>query len=500
MSAAAAQGALGVVAALGLVLALAPVPRVAGIALMVAAWVGTMLTLLPDGARSRLERPVWAAAALVAAAVAVAAGVAFGRVAWRYPTAWFVALGLTLPVRIPVPLGGDTRNLLLPLYTVIGVGLLGWADAARRGDAGDPRSPLDLPLAAMAGFSLASLAWSVDPEEGAVKAVFFYIPFALLYVVAGAWWPRARAARTLALATVALAIPVALLALWQFRSHELLLNDRLQKANAYSSFFRANSIFFDPNILGRFLVVAMLAVVAIAWVRRGSARTLAACGVALVPLCAGLAVSFSRSSCLMLITGLALMAVWAFGARRAVAGVLTLALVLGAAAFVASGNVRRALTDTKRMNKVSEGRFDLMRGGVDIWREAPVAGSGLGGFETQYEKTLTQKERSRIRVVISHNAPITVLSELGAIGAALLAWLAVATAVVVRRRARGAGGIPGWVAWSMLATLAGILVHTLLYSALFEDPYNWVLLAGAVAVTGAGARKFAAPGGDAAED
>ncbi|MCB0881619.1 MAG: O-antigen ligase family protein [Thermoleophilia bacterium] len=502
MSAGAAQGVLGVVAALGVVLALAPVPRVAGraraagVAVMIAAWAGTMLTLLPEGARTRLERPAWAAAAVAGALVAVAAGLVVGRVAWAHPTAWFLALGLTLPVRIPVPLGGDTRNLLLPLYVVIAVGLLGWADAARRGAARDPRSPLDLPLAAMVGFSLASLAWSVDREEGAVKVVFFYIPFALLYLVVAAWWPRARAARTLALATIGLAIPVALLAVWQFQSHELLLNDRLQKANAYSSFFRANSIFFDPNILGRFLVVAMLAVVAIAWIRRGSPRTLAACGLVLLPLCAGLAVSFSRSSCLMLIVGLVLMAAWAFGTRRTAAATLALALLLGGAAFAASGNVRRALTDTKRMNKVSEGRFDLMRGGVDIWREAPVAGSGLGGFETQYEKTLTQKERGRIRVVISHNAPITVLSELGAIGAALLAWLVVATAFVVHRRARGVGGIPGWVAWTMLATMAGILVHTLLYSALFEDPYNWVLLAGAIAVTGAGARELATRDGD----
>ena len=35
---------------------------------------------------------------------------------------------------------------------------------------------------------------------------------------------------------------------------------------------------------------------------------------------------------------------------------------------------------------------------------------------------------------------------------------------------------------TMLGALVGIFVHALLYSALFEDPYTWVLAAGLVAL------------------
>lgn len=511
MNVATVQSVLGALAAVSVLAALVRVPvgdraawrlRVAGVAGMVLAWAGLVVTLAPggpDGVARQLSHPLRAAAALVGMLIALAVGLVAARLVARHPTWWFVALAVALPLRIPVPLGGETRNLLLPLYAVVAVGVLAWFV----GRPAAPRSPLNLPLAAVTAFSLVSIAWSVDRTEGATKAVFFYVPFVLLYLAVLTWWPKARAARALGLTTVAVAVPVALLAVWQYQTETLLLNDRLQQANRYSSFFRANAIFFDPNIMGRFLVVAMLVVVAIAWLRRDRVRDLAACGLVLVPLCGGLAVSFSRSSCLMLLTGLVMMAAWAFGVRRTAVVTVALAVVLGGAAFASSGHVRKAATDAQRLNKVSEGRFDLMRGGYEIWREAPVHGAGLGGFEKRYEETLTPQERRKIRVVISHNAPITVLSELGIVGIGLLGWLMVQAAVVVRRRARASGPVRGWLAWTMLATLAGILVHTLLYSALFEDPYNWVLLAGAVAITAVGAavtRPEAppAPGEDAA--
>jgi len=50
---------------------------------------------------------------------------------------------------------------------------------------------------------------------------------------------------------------------------------------------------------------------------------------------------------------------------------------------------------------------------------------------------------------------------------------------VARRSRDGTDG--AWFEWSILALLAGTFVHTLLYSALFEDPYVWVLTAAALA-------------------
>ncbi|MFN8108993.1 MAG: O-antigen ligase family protein [Thermoleophilia bacterium] len=484
------RAAGAVATAVGVAALLLPVPRVsptlrraAGLVLTMVAWAVLTVTLAPS-ITSRLTHPAVAGAVLVAAVVGLGLVWLGGRAVVRWPTAWFVALAVTLPVRIPVPLGGDDHNLLLPLYAVIFAGVAGlvWERLRGRMDARwEPSTSLDLPLGIFLTFALASAAWSVDGKEATVKIVFFYVPFLLLYLTVVAWWPRARAVPALTLTTIALAVPVALLALVQYATGHILWNVRLEQSNKYSSFFRANSIFWDPNILGRFLVVGILAVTALVWLRPYRREAVAAAAV-LVVLLGGLAVSFSRSSCLMLMTGLALLAWRAFGGRRTVAvGGITL-LLLGGVAVASSHNVRRALTSPHRMSKVSEGRFDLIRGGVHIWERAPVHGAGLGGFQKRYQQSLTPSEQRRVRVVISHNTPITVLSELGAVGFGLFVWLCLRVWRDIRGAARRVGGEAGWEMWVMLAVVTGILVHALFYAGFFEDPYLWTLTAGALAL------------------
>jgi len=56
-------------------------------------------------------------------------------------------------------------------------------------------------------------------------------------------------------------------------------------------------------------------------------------------------------------------------------------------------------------------------------------------------------------------------------------------------------GVPGAM---MLAGLVGIFVHALLYSALIEDPYTWLLAAG-IAVIVATARNNGLPEPGSAE-
>lgn len=485
-------------AAAGVALLFVPVPRVrptvrrlGGLVLLVAAWITLAATLLPDGEADRiadrLTTPVGAAAALAAAAAVVLAGAVAVRLTLRWPTAWFAALGLALPVRIPVPIGGDDRNLLLPLYLVLAVGVAAfvWGRLRGRFTADDePSTLLDVPLAAFLVFALVSCVWSVDPEEAAVKLVFFYVPFTLLYLAVAALWHHAQALRALVWSTVVLAVPVAMLAVYQYAARDIFLNVRLQQANVYSRFFRSNAIFYDPNILGRYLAVAIVAIVAVAWLRPRT-RELVIAAVLLVPLCAGLAVTFSRSSCLMLMLALALMSWRAFGTRRTLAvGGATLA-VLALGAFMASKNVRKVVTDAERLEKVSEGRFDLIRGGVEIWEQAPVHGAGLGGFENRYEAILTPAEQRRVRVVISHNTPVTVLSELGAVGFGLFVWLGIRLWRNLADGARLASDPQGWAIWTMLALVCGILLHALFYAGFFEDPFLWAITAGAMVMAGA---------------
>jgi O-antigen ligase len=494
-------------AAAGVLLFLAPwgtgaaatVRRAFGLGLLVVSWVVLIASLVPssDVHRfwDRLTSPVGAVAIVVAVALGLAVFLLLVRLALMKPWTWFLMLGLALPVRLPVPIGGESRNLLLPLYVVIAVGIAAWVwgRVSRRFPAdGEEKAALDLPIALFVAFTLVSTLWSSDTEEAAVKAVFFYIPFLILYRLVIAWWGRADALRILVATTIGMAVPVALLALGQYAARWTFWNDRLEQANIYSRFFRVNGIFFDPNILGRYLAIAVLAGVGVAWVARRPS-TIGIVGVASAICAAGLAVTFSRSSTLGLIVGLVFMACRAFGARRtfAVSGIL--AIALGAVVIAGSRNVRRAVTSSHRLERVSEGRFDLVKGGLEIWKADPVAGIGLGAFSTRYEQSLTREQRRKVRVIISHNAPVTVLSEVGVIGFALFLYLGVATTMSLARaagppppgRAGGAGSGPdvaGWAAWTALAMTASIFVHSLLYAALFEDPYTWVIAGAGLAL------------------
>lgn len=496
MSTEAIRFAAAIIAAVGLVLMLTPTAltaraglpdrgrRLAGLAILLIGWVVMAGTLVPDGIADRLSTPVGLGAGIVGVVVALAVLMALGRLVARKPWVWFLLLGLALPVRIPLSLGGEDANLLLPLYAVIVLGLavLWWMERDGTRPRLWPSTPLDLPLMLFVGFTLVSLLWSSDVAEGAVKTTFFWIPFVLLYLLVVAIWREGRALRTLAITTMAMSVPVAVLALAEYASRDILWNHRLMQANVYSRFFRVNSIFYDPNILGRYLALALIITVAVAWLWRGSNRVLVACGVVAAIDAAALVVTFSRSSALMLMVGLLIMALRMFGWRKAVLTAVIMALVGSGVAIATSGQVRAALTSTERLEKVSEGRFDLVDGGVDIFREHPVAGGGLGSFATDYSQLLSQQELRKTRVVISHNAPVTILSEEGAIGFALFIWLcviAVIVGIVATRDRDDDVGVPGA---AMLGALVGIFVHALLYSALFEDPYTWVLAAGLVAL------------------
>ncbi len=496
MSTEAIRFAAAIIAAVGLVLMLTPTAltaraglpdrgrRLAGLAILLIGWVVMAGTLVPDGISDRLSTPVGLGAGIVGVVVALAVLMALGRLVARKPWVWFLLLGLALPVRIPLSLGGEDANLLLPLYAVIVLGLavLWWMERDATRPRIWPSTPLDLPLMLFVGFTLVSLLWSSDVAEGAVKATFFWIPFVLLYLLVVAIWREGRALRTLAITTMAMSVPVAVLALAEYASRDILWNHRLMQANVYSRFFRVNSIFYDPNILGRYLALALIITVAVAWLWRGSNRVLVACGVVAAIDAAALVVTFSRSSALMLMVGLLIMALRMFGWRKAVLTAVVMALIGSGVAIATSGQVRAALTSTERLEKVSEGRFDLVGGGVDIFQEHPVAGGGLGSFATDYSQLLSQQELRKTRVVISHNAPVTILSEEGAIGFALFIWLcviAVIVGIVATRDRDDDVGVPGA---AMLGALVGIFVHALLYSALFEDPYTWVLAAGLVAL------------------
>jgi O-antigen ligase len=406
----------------------------------------------------------------------------------RWPWALAFATIACLPVRIPVDVGSEDANLLLPLYLVIGALALALGWQVWRGD---PRvrelGPLALPLAALAAWTGLALLWSDDLRQGAIFLCAFLLPFGLLAVgFARLPWSR-RALLGLYGALVATALAYASIGLYQWATREVFWNPKLKVDNAYAPFFRVNSVFWDPSIYGRYLVVAIL--VTLVLVLLGVRERLLAAGVAAIAvLWAGLLFSFSQSSFAALIAGTlaAATVVWRW---RAAAALAIVAVVLVSGAF-ATPQVRDSLLERSRsgLNAATSGRAGLVSNGLRIAADHPLLGVGTGGFKRAFAERTGLKGREPKKAA-SHSTPVTVGAENGIPGLALLAWLAVA-ALGTAFRAGGRSTL-GRAALAAGLTLGAIAVHSLFYNALFEDPTFWALL-GLIALAAGQRRQEAA--------
>ena len=60
---------------------------------------------------------------------------------------------------------------------------------------------------------------------------------------------------------------------WEFQTRHLLLNPKVIASNQVEEYFRVNSLFFDPNIYGRFLALVMIGLAGVLlWARRAARR------------------------------------------------------------------------------------------------------------------------------------------------------------------------------------------------------------------------------------
>ena len=139
-------------------------------------------------------------------------------------------------------------------------------------------------------------------RPGANMLTFFTLPFAaLLAVVARAEFPD-WAPRALAIAAIALASLFAAVGIWQAITHELFFYaPNLAVSNANTDFFRVTSLFGDPSLYGRHVVLGIGMVLTLLATGRARDRTLLA---ALALMWAGLFFSYSQSSmaALLLVT------------------------------------------------------------------------------------------------------------------------------------------------------------------------------------------------------
>jgi putative inorganic carbon (HCO3(-)) transporter len=424
----------------------------------------------------------------VVLAGAATGGVAVLALAWlvhRRPIALPLLVVVALPFRVPVSIGDSAANLLLPLYAVIAAGTLSYAWSALRGSGG-PEAERERLLRWVAWAFAAVLAlyglqatYSTDVEQAIKNVCLFYVPFALLFLLLleVAW--SARLLRWSMAVTVGLALVFAAIGCVEFATgHLLITNAKVVEANDLLPYFRVNSLFFDPNIYGRYLALTMILLAAVLlWTRRPREAILIAGALGL--LWAGLVFSLSQSSFAALLLGLGVLAAlrwkpWPVLAGAGLAGLVALGLVL-----FAPSTLNLETGSLKELDRATSGRSNLIGGGLRMVRDRPVHGFGAGSYADEY------RERERVSsekvAAASHTIPLTVTAEQGVIGlAAYLALVALSLALLfdgLRRATLGRPSAATIARAGLAAAYCALLLHTLVYAAYLEDPLSWALLA-----------------------
>jgi putative inorganic carbon (HCO3(-)) transporter len=470
-----------------------------------------------------------AVAGIVVGAVIV---VALAWVFWRWPVLLPLAIIGLLPFRIPLESGGESANLLIPLYVVIAAGVLSRVlSEASTGPTGRGSSVwLPRALAVFVVLYALQTFYSEDFSKGLQEVCFFLVPFTLAYaLLRDVDWNRRLLTWTLLL-IIAEAIVFVLVGSVEYVSRSLFWNQAVIRSNEFHTYFRVNSIFWDPNIFGRYLaLVLVVATTAVLWVRpptrhprarlaapdtlRGAASSVgqmappsglpasyprsvrpspaahadAGLGAtdrrnfwllagAILVLWLGLAQTFSQSSFIALLAGLALLAAlrWSWRWTLTVVGI---GIVAAAVIVLFAGGKGKITSDS--FNVDTSGRSHLISGGAELFSERPVWGYGSGSFQHAYKNHL---EATKAPVTISHTEPVTVGAEQGLLG--LVAYVAL---IVVALWTMGSGlwargpdfrpTVLDAARAAVLAAFVALLVHTMAYAGFFQDPITYVLLA-----------------------
>jgi O-antigen ligase len=184
----------------------------------------------------------------------------------------------------------------------------------------------------------------------------------------------------------------------------------------------------------------------------------------------GLVPSFSQSSFVALgaavVTGLVVL--WR---RRAI---VPLAVAAAALVVLSLGvpQFRHRILGHAGLSAATGGRAPLVSHGLDLFVHHPLVGVGTGAFAAAY----SNQTGKSTKLAASHDAPITVAVEMGLPGLVFLGWLLLVAFTVPFRGNRGED-VTERARLGLGLGLVAIVVHSLFYNALLEDPLFWALVA-----------------------
>jgi|CXWL01.1.fsa_nt_gi O-antigen ligase len=349
-----------------------------------------------------------------------------------------------------------------------------------------PTSPLTLPLALLFAVYACSTLWAFDPggaRTETIRLLFSLGGFALV-----PFFVRDRVSlRWTLLAFVAVAAALAVVGVYQQITGDFFWNEGLGRFGER----RINTTFADPNHFARFLLEAIVVAMMLwAFVSRRLRYTMLAPAIALSMLT--LVFTGSRGA-------------WAVGVITLPAAVLAMPIAgrarlrvmgTGVVTIVVIGIAIAAISPffTKRVETAKFGtealgaRPYLVEAGLDMFTDYPLTGVGAGGYQAAFEEDYFEHKDPKIKanVTASHTSAVTILAELGLIGALAVAFLVVRWASYIRSLAATRDVELRAVALGIGLMSAVIFLGSQTEGRFLEDPFLWFIAGLAVAIEAIG--------------
>lgn len=246
---------------------------------------------------------------------------------------------------------------------------------------------------------------------------------------------------------------------------------------------RPSGTFADPNIAGRYLVVALafavLLPLPVSRTRKGlgTAVTLRAIEVTIL----GMAVlaTGSRSAFVAAAAALVVGSLLAPRAYAAFAFAATGAVVGSFAAFaIVAPSISSRFSTLTNGTTALGARGPLIRAGIEMFLDHPILGVGTSGYEPSLRGPYARYQSATYgsSLAKSHTSLVTMLAEHGVVGILVLGIMAAAVVVTVRTLRRSGWRVEGAVATAAALSLLVIFLSSQSEGALVEDSLLWILL------------------------
>ena len=346
-----------------------------------------------------------------------------------------------------------------------------------------PNSSMIVPMVAVAALMMLGVAWSdsLIPING-ILILPLYVAF--MFVAPCFIEDRHDVERVTGALIVAAGL-MAFIAIVQRGTGFFAWRETLLAADGVS--YRSNATFGDPNILARLLAITMALAGGLILVTGPRRQTV----YLAAPLLAGgllaIVATASRSGWLLLLL-MALIVVLAAPIQRYTkARIVTLSavsLVSLLAFLLAQGGPEAQRVQTLNSSRTILGAREYLIGaGWEMFKDSPWLGQGPGAFQHALTVSYLHEIPTWALVTLSHTTVVTVLAELGFLGAALFTFAVIRIGFLVfnvyfRSQDRFHRLMVAWVGAAML----GVLLHSQAEGRLLDEPFLWVFVALFIAI------------------